>query len=334
MRVRGRGAGRPGQVRPPGPGWGEGWCRGRSGVGRRIDGAVTAGATRTTGAALAAGAPLAGLGVDLLGHPLGGTGETLVGLLLGEVALGNTLAEMRLDVVDDGGDERVDVDALLLGDLGQGESLLTEVTQLLVGYAERPGDGLAVAAEPAAPTVALAGDGGGLVVDPLGGVGEAFVGLLLGEVALGHALGEVRLDIGEDRSGDRVNADTELGGDVGALVMYEILKNGGFTTGGLNFDTKLRRQSCERDDLFLGHIGGMDTMAKALLNAAELMKSGELSDFVTNRYAGWQQGLGKSIINGEHSLESLAKVVHENNINPTPVSGRQELLENIVNRYV
>ncbi|MEP2600502.1 MAG: xylose isomerase, partial [Paraglaciecola sp.] len=118
------------------------------------------------------------------------------------------------------------------------------------------------------------------------------------------------------------------------LVMYEILKNGGFTTGGFNFDTKLRRQSCERDDLFIGHIGGMDTMAKSLINAAELITDGPLSNFVTKRYAGWSQKLGASIMSGEHSLESLSKLVLDNNINPIQGSGRQELLENTVNRYI
>lgn len=118
------------------------------------------------------------------------------------------------------------------------------------------------------------------------------------------------------------------------LVMYEILKAGGLTTGGFNFDTKIRRQSTERDDLFHGHIGGMDTMAKALLNAAKLIEEAPLSNFVEERYAGWNQDLGKRILAGEESLESLSKIVHGNNINPTQVSGRQELLENIVNRYL
>ena len=118
------------------------------------------------------------------------------------------------------------------------------------------------------------------------------------------------------------------------LVMYEILKAGGLDTGGFNFDTKLRRQSCERDDLFIGHIGGMDTMAKALLNAAKLIKDAPLSDFVKERYAGWKGELGQSILSGDHSLESLSTLVLEEKINPKQESGRQELLENIVNRYV
>ncbi|XQW86475.1 xylose isomerase [Thalassotalea piscium] len=118
------------------------------------------------------------------------------------------------------------------------------------------------------------------------------------------------------------------------LVMYEILKAGGLDTGGFNFDTKLRRQSCERDDLFIGHIGGMDTMAQALVNAAKLIEDAPLTQFVDERYAGWKGKLGQSIMSGEQSLESLSKLVLEENINPKQVSGRQELLENIVNRYV
>ncbi|MDG2472599.1 MAG: xylose isomerase [Pseudomonadales bacterium] len=118
------------------------------------------------------------------------------------------------------------------------------------------------------------------------------------------------------------------------LVVYEILKAGGFSTGGFNFDTKLRRQSCARDDLFIGHIGGMDTMAKSLLNAAKLIEDAPLSNFVDERYAGWQQKLGQSILSGGHSLESLSKLVLDNDMNPGQVSGRQELLENIVNRYI
>ncbi|MFD2166995.1 xylose isomerase [Thalassotalea euphylliae] len=118
------------------------------------------------------------------------------------------------------------------------------------------------------------------------------------------------------------------------LVMYEILKAGGLTTGGFNFDTKIRRQSSERDDLFHGHIGGMDTMAKALINAAKLIEEAPLSNFVEQRYAGWNDNLGQRILAGEESLESLSQYVHSNNVNPTHVSGRQELLENILSRYL
>ncbi|SET09874.1 xylose isomerase [Thalassotalea agarivorans] len=119
-----------------------------------------------------------------------------------------------------------------------------------------------------------------------------------------------------------------------SLVMYEILKAGGFKTGGLNFDTKIRRQSVERDDLFHGHIGGMDTMARALLNAAAMIEDGSIEKFKTDRYATWNNDLGKSIMDGKQSLESLSEYALGNDIDPKAVSGRQELLENIVNRFV
>ena len=119
-----------------------------------------------------------------------------------------------------------------------------------------------------------------------------------------------------------------------SLVMYEILRGGGFTTGGFNFDTKLRRQSMDRTDLFHGHIGGIDTVARALLVAAEMIESETLSGPVEKRYAGWTADLGSSILAGEETLESLESRVVAGEIDPTPVSGSQELLENRVNRVI
>ena len=116
------------------------------------------------------------------------------------------------------------------------------------------------------------------------------------------------------------------------LVMYEILKNGGFTTGGLNFDCKLRRQSCDPADLFHGHIGGMDHMALALRKAAKLIDSDFLAQAKEARYKGWQSDLGVAIDSGKHSLESLAEHCVSNNLAPKAVSGQQELLENKLNR--
>ncbi|WP_102797766.1 xylose isomerase [Bowmanella denitrificans] len=115
------------------------------------------------------------------------------------------------------------------------------------------------------------------------------------------------------------------------LVMYEILKSGGFTTGGFNFDAKLRRQSMDRYDLFHGHIGGMDHLAIALKKAALLLEKDFLADAVANRYSGWNSALGKAIQSGEHSLESLASLALGQEFNPQPVSGRQEWLENQIN---
>ncbi len=118
------------------------------------------------------------------------------------------------------------------------------------------------------------------------------------------------------------------------LATYEILRAGGFTTGGFNFDTKLRRQSSDRDDLFLGHIGGMDTVAIALKKAAKMIEGKTLQDFVDQRYASWNSDLGQKIIKGETSLEELSKIVLEQDINPTHVSGKQEHLENLVNAVI
>src|SRR5207245_8778741 len=84
-----------------------------------------------------------------------------------------------------------------------------------------------------------------------------------------------------------------------SLAMYEIVRNGGFTTGGFNFDTKLRRQSMARTDLFHGHIGGIDTLARALLVAADMVQAGTLERLREERYAGWTGPLGRSILSGE-----------------------------------
>jgi xylose isomerase len=119
-----------------------------------------------------------------------------------------------------------------------------------------------------------------------------------------------------------------------ALVLYEILRGGGFTTGGLNFDTKLRRQSIDRNDLFHGHIGAIDTVAAALLVAADLVESEALSGPLADRYAGWSGPLGRGILDGTENLESLEAQVAAGEIDPTPVSGQQELLENRVNRAI
>jgi xylose isomerase len=119
-----------------------------------------------------------------------------------------------------------------------------------------------------------------------------------------------------------------------SLVLYEILRGGGFTTGGFNFDTKLRRQSIDRVDLFHGHVGGIDTLARALLVAAALIEGQELSTSKEHRYAGWSDALGSAIENGSETLASLAGRVEGGDVDPKPVSGGQELLENRVNKAI
>ncbi len=119
------------------------------------------------------------------------------------------------------------------------------------------------------------------------------------------------------------------------LGMLEILRGGGFTTGGLMFDTKLRRQSIARDDLFVGHIGGMDTMARSLLAAASIIEHGELDRRRTERYAGWDSDRGQQILDGKVSLQQLHdRVIGDESFDPQPVSGRQELLEGLVARHI
>ncbi len=118
------------------------------------------------------------------------------------------------------------------------------------------------------------------------------------------------------------------------MPLYEILMAGGLGTGGFNFDAKLRRQSIARDDLFHAHIGGIDTLARALLVAATLVEEGTLRSMRDARYAGWDRSLGQSILEGSVTLRDLEARVLAGEVDPQPVSGRQELLENVVNRAI
>ena len=117
------------------------------------------------------------------------------------------------------------------------------------------------------------------------------------------------------------------------LALYEILKAGGFTTGGMAFDAKIRRQSLDPEDLLYAHVGSMDAIARGLLNAAALLEDGSLKNHISERYSGWDGDLGRSILAGEKSLDELATYVHERALEPQPRSGRQEYLESLVNRF-
>jgi xylose isomerase len=114
------------------------------------------------------------------------------------------------------------------------------------------------------------------------------------------------------------------------LALYEILRAGGLGRGGFNFDAKLRRQSSDPMDLFYAHVGGMDTLARALLAAADLIESGALQTFVDERYAGWDSERGKAILSGEQSLAGLWEEALALAEEPRKVSGGQERLENRV----
>ncbi|MBP1849017.1 xylose isomerase [Rhizobium halophytocola] len=118
------------------------------------------------------------------------------------------------------------------------------------------------------------------------------------------------------------------------LAYYQVLKAGGFTTGGTNFDAKLRRQSIDPEDLLIGHIGGMDCCARGLKAAAKMVEDGALQKPLDERYAGWNVPEAQKMLRGEYSLSEIAEKVERDNINPEPKSGRQEYLENVVNRYV
>jgi xylose isomerase len=119
-----------------------------------------------------------------------------------------------------------------------------------------------------------------------------------------------------------------------ALAMYFILKAGGFTTGGVNFDAKVRRQSIDPEDMFHGHIGGMDVSARALLIAEKMIADGKWAQMVEDRYAGWKTPFGQRMLDGQMTLEAVAAHVVAHNTDTPPVSGRQEHLENLLNSYI
>jgi xylose isomerase len=140
-----------------------------------------------------------------------------------------------------------------------------------------------------------------------------------------------------NRGDPQLGWDTDqFGNDIAelSLVMARILAAGGFTTGGFNFDAKVRRQSNDLSDLFHGHVGGMDNLARALLIADKMLSENKLQGFVDERYAGWNEQLGKDILAGKLSLADLSEKALAGKLDPKPRSGRQEMLENLVNRYL
>jgi xylose isomerase len=114
------------------------------------------------------------------------------------------------------------------------------------------------------------------------------------------------------------------------LANLEIIRAGGFTTGGFNFDAKVRRQSIDAADLFHGHVGAIDVVAKGLLNAAALIEDGRYDRWRDERYAGWDEGIGKEIAGLD--LAGIADLAIARDLDPKPQSGRQERFENLLNR--
>jgi xylose isomerase len=115
-------------------------------------------------------------------------------------------------------------------------------------------------------------------------------------------------------------------------IMYTILKYGGLAPGGVNFDAKVRRESCDPVDLFHAHIGGMDAFARGLEIAAAIRADGAIQKLVEERYSTWSSTLGSRIESGSESFASLEKEAGSMGSGPDVASGRQELFENVINR--
>jgi len=119
-----------------------------------------------------------------------------------------------------------------------------------------------------------------------------------------------------------------------ALALYHVMKGGGLTSGGLNFDAKVRRQSIDPDDLVIAHAEAMDLCARALLVAEKMLSDDALGKQLEKRYAAWKGKLGRDIMGGRMSLDKLARLVDKESLEPQPRSGRQEYLEALVNKYI
>lgn len=146
------------------------------------------------------------------------------------------------------------------------------------------------------------------------------------------ALGSIDANTGDELIGwDTDQFPTNL--YLTSQIMLVVLGTGGFTTGGLNFDAKRRRESHEPEDLFHAHIGGMDAFARGLKIAAAIRADGRLEDFLHQRYDSYNRGMGAKIEAGETSLEELSAFALSNG-EPSIPSGRQEMLENLINEFI
>ncbi len=153
------------------------------------------------------------------------------------------------------------------------------------------------------------------------------------EVATALALGifgSIDINRGDPQNGWDTDQFPNDANDL-ALPLSRMLEAGALTTGGFNFDAKIRRQSVEPDDLLHAHVGGIDTLARALLSAEKLVEDGRLRRFVEDRYAGWTGPFGRDLMGG---MDLAAAADAGLGMDPKPRSGRQEMLENLVNRVV
>jgi xylose isomerase len=147
------------------------------------------------------------------------------------------------------------------------------------------------------------------------------------------ALGSIDANTGDELLGwdtDQFPTDVYLT----TKVILTILKYGGFTTGGVNFDAKVRRESFEPVDLFHAHVGGMDAFARGLKIAAAIRKDGRLADFLKQRYASWDSGIGAKIESGKSNFKDLEAYMLKKGEADANVSGRQEFLENLINEFI
>ena len=115
-------------------------------------------------------------------------------------------------------------------------------------------------------------------------------------------------------------------------AMIVIVRGGGLMGGGTNFDAKVRRNSTDQEDLFIAHIAGMDAMARALKIAADIIENSPIEKMVADRYASYDEGMGKAFEEGKLTLEEVVEYAHNNE--PKQISGKQELYEAIVNMYI
>lgn len=160
--------------------------------------------------------------------------------------------------------------------------------------------------------------------------GHSFAHEIATAVSLGM-MGSIDINCGNYQNGwdtDQFNLDVR---DI-TLALVELLPAGGLDTGGFNFDAKVRRQSSDLLDLFYGHIGGVDALARALMSAADVIERGALKQNKDARYAGWNGDLGKVMLDGASSLDSIANQAASQNLDGQHSSGRQEYLENLINR--
>jgi len=145
-------------------------------------------------------------------------------------------------------------------------------------------------------------------------------------------LGSVDANRGNPQNGwDTDQFPTDLNDTVQAMLV--ILADGGLKSGGLNFDAKVRRESVDPEDLFIAHIGGMDSFARGLLIAQNILDNSPLTDIVRQRYSSFDSGMGQAFEKGELTLSDLRNHAAEAG-EPASTSGNQEMVENLINDYM